>query len=141
MANLSYYDSDEWHSIRSSVLKNWDGLCMMCGQEVDHPIIHHIIPIEAGDKVNLAFNQVKVRQELCCDEENEYLVVCKECHLSIHDRLKDPRNRLYKRVCDECGKLILIGFDGDQRVAYELDGQEVHRCGFKEVVSHESIRF
>jgi len=98
----------------------------MCGEKVDHPIIHHVIPIEAGDKLNLAFNQVKIRQELGCDEETEYLVLCKECHHLITDGLKDPRNRLYKRVCDECGKLILIGFDGDQRVAYELDGARLH---------------
>lgn len=99
---------------------------MMCGETVFRPIVHHLIPIEAGDKLNLAFNQVKIRQELSCDEETEYLVLCKECHYLITDRLKDPRNRLYERICDGCGQLILIGFDGDQRVAYELDGQEVH---------------
>jgi 5-methylcytosine-specific restriction endonuclease McrA len=126
MVGPDYYNSDEWHLIRSSVLRNWDGFCSMCGEKVDHPIIHHVIPIEAGDKLNLAFNQVKIRQELGCDEETEYLVLCKECHHLITDGLKDPRNRLYKRVCDECGKLILIGFDGDQRVAYELDGARLH---------------
>ena len=100
--------------------------CRLCGKEWRWLDGHHVVPVGMENIWSKFFNWGRIfdRFGFCVDEEVVFL--CRHCHKVAQEWLRDPRNMMFERVCELCGKPILIGFDGDLEVLYELDGRRFH---------------
>lgn len=125
------YSGYEWWVIKEKVLGGWDGRCERCGHVIVAPIVHHVTPVPNEDNFGDWYNMPKIRAFLGVGEEKEFMVVCKACHGWLHEWLRNPTNRYYKRKCDICAKEVLLGFIGNRWEAYETDGTTWHHCYFK----------
>lgn len=98
-----FYESIEWFEMRAVVVKNWKrrcgGKCERCNRLVDNPHVHHTNGLENDD----------------------YEVICPECHSKIHNNPYLERTS----ICKFCGESIIWRkgrpyTKGDRRIR--------HRC-------------
>ncbi|MBS3918901.1 MAG: hypothetical protein KG012_08440, partial [Deltaproteobacteria bacterium] len=72
------------------------------------------------------YNRDRIQRKFGFYRNYPIALLCKSCHKYIHEWLKNPHNMLFERSCEFCGKAVLIGFDGDVEVSYELEGVSCH---------------
>lgn len=100
--------------------------CRICGAEDIGLDEHHIVPLGWENNWGSSFNRRKISERFGFGLLEYTVFLCKPCHRSVHNWLEEPRNMLFERVCELCGKNILIGFDGEVEVSYWLDGKTCH---------------
>ena len=101
-------------------------ICRICGR--DRPWLdgHHVVPIGMENIWSKPWNRRRIFDRFGFGVDEEKAFICRGCHNVVQEWLRDPKNMLFLRVCDLCGAAILIGFDGDQPVSFELDGRRFH---------------
>jgi hypothetical protein len=100
--------------------------CRICGRGdiyLDH---HHVVPVQDENTWGKAYNRRRILDQFGFGLKEYTVFLCKRCHWFVQEWLRDSRNMLFERECDLCGKNILIGHDGDLKIAFGLDGQTFH---------------
>ena len=100
--------------------------CRICGREDIDLVEHHVVPLGWENNWGSSFNRGKIFERFGFGFLEYTVSICRSCHKIVHRWLEEPRNMLFERRCELCGKDILIGFDGEVEVSYELDGKICH---------------
>jgi 5-methylcytosine-specific restriction enzyme A len=71
--NKSFYNSDEWKSMRSFIYERDKGCCRRCGKFVfgKHAHVHHIVPIKKNPLLKL--------------DPNNLMLLCPQCHTIVEN--------------------------------------------------------
>lgn len=102
------------------------GGCRICGRRDVDLISHHVVPLGWENNWGSLFNRGRIWDRFGFGFSEHKVFLCRGCHKIVHRWLEEPRNMLFMRVCELCGENILIGFDGEVEVSYELNGKRRH---------------
>lgn len=108
---------------RKNRRKKWikrKGPCAICLSK-DNLVIHHIDPEIKDDKFSWTWSNNNIAEEL-----NKCIVLCKQCHISVHrargDFVSTPDNAQLREEEVRCVKTLLRGTELSQRqIASKLD--------------------